>query len=464
MYKYTPTNKLANSTDPLSVDQLLKLCPEDFKDSRFESLLNNLQAHILHHHKKKYALHCFITFHKANGQIDRNQAIKWLKSQKLTSALKQFSTYNQVDPVTCLYLSYAGYQFLNKEEKDIPRREIHDLKHLPFKRGLMAGTIFGDQFRRREKNYRKEVHALLLIASDDSELLIKRKREIKKAIEDEDNIGEVFFEEGMLYRNDTEEEEGISREWFGFRDGISNPRFFSSKHKNNNLSYDHPAPLNLALIRDNAGSVHPCGSFLAFLKIQQHVEAYEETVDRLAKKYFKVHKPSAVQMDYAGALLMGRHLDGTPLALSEKSIPDKGKRNHFNYRDDPEGLKCPWNAHIRKANPRNNDYLRIVRRSSLYENKKNKTRGLLFMSFQSDLEWQFEDILNRGIYGYSYNKVPTGQDALFSRERAYKGYARPYGNADEEVKFSRYLLKDLITFRGGWYFFAPSIPYFRELH
>src|SRR5258708_4227545 len=34
----------------------------------------------------------------------------------------------------------------------------------------------------------------------------------------------------------------------------------------------------------------------------------------------------------------------------------KGDMNRFTYQDDPNGVKCPIGAHIRRANPRTTDY------------------------------------------------------------------------------------------------------------
>ncbi|MEX5669215.1 hypothetical protein ABFV57_30570, partial [Pseudomonas neuropathica] len=54
------------------------------------------------------------------------------------------------------------------------------------------------------------------------------------------------------------------------------------------------------------------------------------------------------------AKLMGRWRDGTPL-VSSPTAPNTAlsKSDNFGYAlDDPDGLKCPFSAHIRVTNPR----------------------------------------------------------------------------------------------------------------
>ncbi|WP_374544512.1 iron uptake transporter deferrochelatase/peroxidase subunit [Rhodoblastus sp.] len=79
--------------------------------------------------------------------------------------------------------------------------------------------------------------------------------------------------------------------------------------------------------------------------------------------------------------------DGAPMGHAEEfDIPD--------YAHDPEGKKIPLDAHIRLANPRTpEETARLIRRGFNYSNGVTKSgqldMGLLFVSFQSDLQKGF---------------------------------------------------------------------------
>ena len=39
-----------------------------------------------------------------------------------------------------------------------------------------------------------------------------------------------------------------------------------------------------------------------------------------------------------------------------ESKPEQIRQNQFTFDDDPTGARCPFGAHVRRANPRNADY------------------------------------------------------------------------------------------------------------
>ena len=85
---------------------------------------------------------------------------------------------------------------------------------------------------------------------------------------------------------------------------------------------------------------------------------------------------------------------GAPLGLQgEKTDPD--------YGSDPEGQRVPLDAHIRLANPRTEEAQAnlILRRGYNYQNGVTKAgqldMGLLFVSFQADLDAGFIAVQNR---------------------------------------------------------------------
>ena len=60
---------------------------------------------------------------------------------------------------------------------------------------------------------------------------------------------------------------------------------------------------------------------------------------------------AGIGAEQLAAAFVGRARDGTPLVQHTD-------QNAFRYGGDPEGLRCPFGAHIRRANPRNEDYAR----------------------------------------------------------------------------------------------------------
>jgi deferrochelatase/peroxidase EfeB len=71
--------------------------------------------------------------------------------------------------------------------------------------------------------------------------------------------------------------------------------------------------------------------------------------------------------------MVGRWPEGAPLVLSGEEIdPTPSTENNFGYwKEDPEGMKCPYGAHIRRSNPR--DFL-LTERSQSTNLKLNEKR------------------------------------------------------------------------------------------
>src|SRR5581483_5304847 len=165
---------------------------------------------------------------------------------------------------------------------------------------------------------------------------------------------------------------------------------------------------NLVVIRDPlAPSDADCGTYYVFRKLEQNVKGFRKRLEKLADRLHLV----GVDRKLAGALVIGRFPNGTPVALRKHSdVQWKSPANHFLYpKVDKYGTRCPFFAHIRKANPRGDDIgstlcdqikHRIARRGIPYGNPTcfgkdldgcpENGVGLLFQSCQADLGSQFE--------------------------------------------------------------------------
>src|SRR5205807_52845 len=92
------------------------------------------------------------------------------------------------------------------------------------------------------------------------------------------------------------------------------------------------------------------GSYFVFRKLEENVRGFNAAEDDLGKALFGDTAKQDL-LDRAGAMVIGRFEDGTPLVLSKDGLA-KTPPNDFNFDGDVDGAKCPFHAHIRKVNPR----------------------------------------------------------------------------------------------------------------
>jgi Dyp-type peroxidase family len=376
-----------------------------------------------------------------------------------------------------------------------------------------------------ENHYKDSIHGMMLLAFDDRELLklakqnqwaqmsqanrskpfrVKedqwnqvskgQKSQAFRQAEDiikrwQDLTAIEFVEIGeTIYNKDCDrkkhqKDERRPVEHFGFIDGISNPLFLekdvSDAMKAERISkkqydkYDPWAPLHIALVKDPLEK-DGYGSYLAFLKLEQDVHAFNGLIKRLADEL-------NIDQELAEAFVMGRFKDGTPVVRS--AVDGMGAMNNFNYYynkwdNDQEGTRCPLHAHIRKANRRDTyRNTRIVRRGITYDyaNRKrgyedgklvfkdepSKNAGLLFMSFQSNIENQFERIHEDWLHEDSPRQGVACDPIAGHGETQQHWWPGTWGgdpSASQPFPFG-----GVITEKGGEYFFAPSLPFLRSV-
>lgn len=265
----------------------------------------------------------------------------------------------------------------------------------------------------------------------------------------------------------------------GFRDGLSNPT---------SLRYI----FDKILVQEDWTEEKQYGTYLAFRKIEVNEGRFDELITEAIceiKKFRRKNKKKDICdkkiRAFAEALYMGRFKNGTPLALSSEPLNEghwrlDGKDFPFDYNDDVTGLKCPIGAHARRMNPHGTELnpVGILRRGMLYEEdrasrlgeffdkspneKKCWKSGLLFVSFQRKITNGFEVLFDN-------MKVPDNVDSVVyhpgPREINYLTRFRvppkPGTNAHIELKSGG---TGLTTFRGGEYFFMPSITFINSLN
>ena len=218
------------------------------------------------------------------------------------------------------------------------------------------------------------------------------------------------------------------------------------------------------------------GSFLVIRQLEQDVNAFEAyceaEADRLRRER-RLQPPYFVTAEFIGAKMMGRWKNGAPLVRSSYSpsnSPAIIDENAFMPGfEDPEALRCPFGAHIRRANPRDSlspgskdqvaisNRHRIIRIGRKYLPGPGQKPGILFMCLNGDLERQFEFVqqtwLNGNVISLSCPTNLSGErDPVLSNGATNTGFTIP--TRDGPVKLKP--LPNFVTLRGGGYFFMPG--------
>lgn len=391
----------------------------------------------------------------------------------------------------------------------------------PFAAGMSArAALLGDRdpatppSRWRVGAPGDNLHALLLLASDTAPTLDAFVAAVKAALQGAQLLDELRGDAGAL---------PAAREHFGYTDGRAQPgvlgwfsntdgarRAISARRSARNRAEGFPGQLLvtpdriLTGLAPNAPAWARNGSYLVARVLQQHVGAMHRFVNDAA---------TALRLTpaHVASRLLGRWPAGAPTLRADHDDAAMGASpcayNDFRYlraspplapaqakgdcavvappaAADPDGLVCPFSAHIRKANPRDDEgrspstgaaitldenRARVVLRRSVpygaasasrfdapVDDAPGDDRGLVFLCYQSSIAEQFE-FLQRGLMlDADAPRAGSGQDALLGQPtadapRSFSLGALPDGREARCVGVPAW-----VTTRGGGYFFAPS--------
>jgi Dyp-type peroxidase family len=354
-----------------------------------------------------------------------------------------------------LYLSVWGYHALGYSATQL-RNAFPDPAGLPdsdnwFLTGMeYQGSLLKDPPRFQwEPCYRdNRIGGALLLASDDFQEVADAAKRASERIND---IGRLFqVERGRMLRDS----DGHSREHFGFRDGISMPGIFRS-------STTPTLPRHLLVPDVLSHQEHAFGSYLVYRKLEQNISGFRRAVAALADV-------AGVPEQYASAMVLGRFPDGSPL------IPPSGETPAHDpgFTDDLLGRRCPFQAHIRKVNPRvgvngRPKFNPLFRRGIPYgwwtpENGDQPPAsgvGLLFLAFQSDIGRQFGVISANWANNKDFLVSGTGTDSLAGRRQGADQHWPGSAGGGKDVRFQ---IDRFVTVKGGEFLFAPSVAFFRQ--
>lgn len=455
-------------------------------------MLENLQPNILKPHTRDALVILFLTFSDSTGakQFLRDVSTT-MKSAK--THLAEVKAHNE--DRTVLGSVYVGVGLTATGYKQLG--EVNIPSDSSFLNGIQGEPQLNDpEVSTWESAFQdpNKLHAIVLIG-DSGPQSVPRVQSVQSTIElkiaNAPGVSILGTEVGKGMANHADE--GI--EHFGYVDGRSQPLFFTEdileeqkKETGTGPRWNPDFPLSLAIVPD-LGAPNPnvhFGSYFIFRKLEQDVKAFKNAEVQFAKDL------KIPDRERAGALLVGRFEDGTPVTSAAAEEGLLGVVNDFTYGNDLDAGKCPFLGHIRKTNPRGTGGKEsegderthlMPRRGQTYgdrednpndgqiANKPSKNVGLLFMAFNSDIGNQFEFTQKFWANSSDFPEVPKGHPAPGvdpiigqlppDQTRPEMTVARIWGDASSNVTVSA--LPQTVTMKGGEYFFMPSLAYLREL-
>jgi len=235
------------------------------------------------------------------------------------------------------------------------------------------------------------------------------------------------------------------------------------------------------------------GCYLVMRQLRQDVQGFWRELDRQAQG-------NAHLRERLAAAMVGRTKNGDPLVAP-------GEVNNFTYQADPQGLRCPLGAHIRRANPRNADlprgargilsrlwrmlgfnatalerdlvastrFHRLLRRGRKYdaapalsatEESTSADTGLHFICLVANIKRQFEFVQSAWMMGSKFAGLTGESDPLLGHrlpdpgDSPTDGFSIPQADSPDRRLTE---LPQFVTVLGGAYFFLPGIHALRYL-
>ena len=249
------------------------------------------------------------------------------------------------------------------------------------------------------------------------------------------------------------------------------------------------------------------GSFLVIRQLEQDHDGFWDYCEAEAHRLqHRLPPPYKIDKAFIGAKMIGRWTDGSslvrnpyqpngapalapthatqrpescpsglaaPIAAATKIAGSQAvgvsadvADNDFLFgAEDPQGLRCPYGAHIRRANPRDSldpgsqDQIdisnrhRIMRVGRGYLPEEGQKPGLLFMCLNGDIERQFEFVQQTWLGSETFHGLSDERDPIAGNSGdCSSGFTIP--TRDGPVRLSP--LSRFVIPRGGGYFFVPG--------
>jgi len=320
---------------------------------------------------------------------------------------------------------------------------------------------------------------------------------------------------------------------FGFADGISQPQIDWERKRDTSgtqLDYTNIAVLGEFLLGypneynnyDDRPLLDPDGKSAKLLPAEEIpqkkdlgrngtylvIRQLRQDVRKFWQFLYEQAGHNATAADRLGAAFVGRTRAGDPLVpIQSQPIPGidpkSAAQNNFTFAANEDGARCPFGAHIFRANPRNADFEgrptglkkliamvgfgpngfrddlmspvrfhRILRRGREYGPglsaeealapgpPDEPERGLQFVCLNANISRQFEFLQNAWIANTKFSGLTNQSDPLLGNRENLPGcpvtdeFTIPQSDgAPRRVQG----LPQFVTVRGGAYFFLPSL-------
>ena len=330
------------------------------------------------------------------------------------------------------------------------------------------------------------LHAVVIVHAATPAHLEQRSQRVREGLVD---AGEIVAEQdgtrlqGSPRAVGPHRDKPVSREHFGFLDGISQPVIEGLRDADaallpgqgvrhsdgtwrplraGEIILGYPDEEGIHAASPTPPALARNGTYLVYRKLHQNVAAFRRLIAEHGKHYPGGPEELAAKM-------VGRWPNGTPFTSPDKhrSASDKSRHRSFTFAEDLDGRQCPIGAHIRRVNPRDGvmsrDRLvhrhRILRRGTSYGppladgalEDDGQPRGLLFVCLCASIARQFEFIQGQWINDGNSLGMGDDQDPLLSNNSRGTNLTipghRPYFLSP---------IPPLVTMRGGEYFFLPG--------
>jgi cytochrome P450/deferrochelatase/peroxidase EfeB len=378
------------------------------------------------------------------------------------------------------------------------------------------GRILGDLGESAAANWpwaqaEGEPHAVLVVYARDAGLLARRSADLQ---------GELVARYGFdvlpaIRMKDRQGRPDDDHEPFGFRDGVSQPVMRGTRptdERTRDLHQVEPGefvlgypdnrgdapPTPVAAAAEDAGclpslSAHlpdrfPAfntddddaprdfgrnGSFLVIRQLEQDAAGFEAYTQAKSDELRAAFPGLGVEGNWVAARMVGRWPDGSSLVRHPlKPGGADAADNDFLYGpEDPQGLNCPYGAHIRRAFPRDSqspesaDQLSVSNRHRLLRRGRpyvasgaggdGEAKGILFMCLNADIERQFEFVQQTWLGSANFHGLAGEPDPI----AASRTGDEPSAAFTMPTTFGPMTLRGMqsfVTVRNGGYFFLPS--------
>jgi deferrochelatase/peroxidase EfeB len=381
-------------------------------------------------------------------------------------------------PVFAMGLSATGVAKLLRD-KEALRTFPAPFQHGMAKRAAMLGDTGSEAPQSWRWGGQGEVDALLMIYAGSAEALKHECSEQDAALKRlRHGVVREIPLKALPARNGK-----LNEEPFGFAEGVSQPIMRGASRwvqQRKSIHIVEPGELVLGY-RDNLGFTPPLprdgdfelgrnGTYLVVRQLEQDVGAFKgflaEAAKTIAGHAYCPAYPTVPLEEWIAAKMVGRWKNGSSLVRHPDGPGTGYPDNDFLFgAEDPEGLRCPFGSHIRRANPRDSfepnspsriaitNRHRIFRVGRAYEAHDGlKNPGILFMCVNADIEGQFEFLQQTWIGGPGFHGMADETDPAVAYRGAGDAFTIPTGKGPMRIRG----LRDFVRTLGGGYFFMPG--------